>query len=45
LHKPDDCRLTQDSSDGKVDSLSISQALVGAIEEEDEDDDFEDPDE
>eukprot|EP00978_Attheya_sp_CCMP212_P009887 scaffold23516_cov40-Attheya_sp.AAC.1 len=45
LHKPDNCRLTQDSSDGKADSLSISQALVRAIEEEDTDEEFEDPDE
>eukprot|EP00978_Attheya_sp_CCMP212_P038792 scaffold195892_cov65-Attheya_sp.AAC.1 len=45
LHKPDDCRLTQDSSDGKADSLlSISQALAGAIEDEDNDE-FEDSEE
>jgi hypothetical protein len=37
LHKSVDCRLEQDAPAQKPDSLSISQALVGAIEEEDED--------
>jgi hypothetical protein len=36
LHKAEDCRLEKDSPAPVQDSLTISQALVGAIEEEDD---------
>eukprot|EP00978_Attheya_sp_CCMP212_P019046 scaffold52887_cov69-Attheya_sp.AAC.2 len=45
LHKPEECRLEVDSPASGVDSLSISQALVGAIEEEDEEEEDDEDDE